>query len=82
MIGYVCPVLARLLSCSFENNSIKATILPAATECFDILSPFPGDSDVMSHVERDSSKDRNIAARLVWMAVVGISGLSIAVSSD
>ncbi len=39
--------------------------IAATTECFDIFSPFPGDNDVISQVERESSNDTNIAARSV-----------------
>ena len=43
--------------------------VPARTECFDIFSAEPGDSDVTSQMERLSSKEMKIAARLDWMAV-------------
>ena len=43
--------------------------VPARTECFDIFLAEPGDSDVTSQMERLSSKEMKIAARLDWMAV-------------
>jgi hypothetical protein len=37
--------------------------------CFDIFSPPPGDSDVISQVDRLSSNETKIAPRSVRMAV-------------
>jgi len=37
--------------------------IAARTECFDIFSPPPGDSDVISQVERLSSNEMKIAPR-------------------
>ncbi len=37
--------------------------IPARTECFDIFSPEAGDSDVISQMERLSSKETKLAAR-------------------
>jgi hypothetical protein len=34
----------------------------------DILSPLPGDNEVISQVERDSSRDTKMAARLTSIA--------------
>jgi hypothetical protein len=34
----------------------------------DIFSPEPGDKDVINQIERLSSNETKIAARLVWMA--------------
>src|ERR1019366_840088 len=48
---------------------------PAGTLCFDIFPPPPGDSEVISQVERLSSKEMKIAPRSVWMAL-GASGRS------
>jgi len=42
---------------------------PLGTECFDIFSPFPGAREVMTQVERLSSKDTKIALRSIWIAV-------------
>src|SRR5271166_3943939 len=52
-----------------EKRASSAATSPARTECFDIFSPEPGESDVISQMERLSSKEIKIAARLVWMAV-------------
>jgi hypothetical protein len=48
---------------------------PAGTLCFDIFSPPPGDSDVISQVERLSSNEMKIAPRSLRMAL-GASGRS------
>jgi hypothetical protein len=42
---------------------------PLGTECFDIFSPPPGESDVISLLERLSSNETKIAPRSVRMAV-------------
>ena len=55
-------------------------MLPAATACFDIFSPFPGSNDVISQVERESSIETKIAARFVWIVVSGFSALNISAS--
>jgi hypothetical protein len=55
---------------------------PALKECFDILSPFPGDSDVISQVERLSSSETKIAPRFVWMAIAALSVLNIGASQE
>src|SRR5277367_1713087 len=47
----------------------KPATSPARIECFDIFSPAPGDKDVISQVDRLSSKDAKIAGRSVWIAV-------------
>src|SRR4029077_3729778 len=44
---------------------------PPGTECFDIFSPPPGDSEVISQLERLNSNETKIAPRLVWIAVNG-----------
>jgi hypothetical protein len=43
----------------------SAATSPARTECFDIFCPKPGDSDVISQIERLSSKEMKMAARSV-----------------
>ena len=43
--------------------------VPPGTECLDILSPPPGNSDVTSQVDRLSSSDTKIASRFVQMVV-------------
>jgi len=42
---------------------------PAGTLCFDIFSLPPGNSDVISQVERLSSNETKIAPRLLRMAL-------------
>src|SRR3954454_8418657 len=42
---------------------------PLRTECFDIFSPPPGAREVMTQVERLSSRDTKIALRSVRIAV-------------
>src|ERR1700737_4553466 len=51
---------------------------PAGTLYFDIFSPPPGDSDVISHVDLLSSNEMNIAPRSLRIAF-GASGRSAAV---
>src|ERR1019366_3727353 len=69
IIGKRCPIRARAFSRSCAKRpSSPATSLPR-TECFDIFSPPPGDSDVISQVERLSSNETKIAPRLVRIAV-------------
>ena len=72
-IGNDIPILTLALRFSSAKRSSSAETSPAGTECLDILSPAPGESDVTIQVERLSSKDTKIAARLVWMAA-GPSG--------
>ena len=68
-IGKAFPVRSDAFRFSSEKRASSAATSPARTECFDIFSPEPGDSDVISQTERLSSKEMKIAARLVWMAV-------------
>ena len=63
-IGQSFLVLARHLSRSFESRPNNPATSPALKECFDILSPFPGDSDVISRIERLSSSETKTALRL------------------
>lgn len=46
----------------------SAGMSPPPTTNLDIFSPVPGDSDVTSHFERDSSNETKIAARSVRTA--------------
>jgi hypothetical protein len=48
---------------------------PAGTLCFDIFSPLPDDSEVISQIERLSSNETKIAPRSLRMAL-GASGRS------
>ena len=61
----------------FRCFRARRTEYPAA--CFDIFSPPPGDSEVISHFERLSSKETKIAPRSVRIAV-SVSGRSFAAS--
>src|SRR5208283_96053 len=68
-IGKDLPVRSDAFRFNSEKRASSAATSPARTECFDIFSPEPGESDVISQMERLSSKEIKIAARLVWMAV-------------
>jgi hypothetical protein len=68
-IGKDFPVRSDAFRFSSETRASNAATSPARTECFDIFSAEPGDSDVINQMERLSSKEMKIAARLVWMAV-------------
>src|SRR5271165_3323545 len=68
-IGKDFLVRANAFCFNSENRASNAATSPARTECFDIFSPEPGDSDVISQIERLSSKEMKIAARSVWIAV-------------
>src|SRR5277367_1079949 len=80
-IGKDFLVRANAFCFNSENRASNPATSPARTECFDIFSPEPGDSDVMSQIERLSSRETKIAARLDWMAV-GASGRSATVGMD
>ena len=69
MIGKDFPVWANAFLSSSEKRVRSAAVFPADTLCFDIFSPPPGDTDVMSQIERLSSKETKIAPRLVRIAV-------------
>src|SRR6266853_861311 len=73
--GKTFPVLARVFSRSRAKRSSNPATSPPRTTCFDIFSPPPGDSDVISHVDRLSSNETKIAPRSVRIAV-GASGRS------
>jgi hypothetical protein len=68
--GKTLPVLARFREVAPSLSSPATS--PPRTTCFDIFSP-PGDSDVISHVDRLSSNETKIAPRSVRIAV-GASG--------
>src|SRR5271165_2305870 len=63
------PVRSDAFRFRSETRASSAATSPACTECFDIFPAKPGDSDVINQMERLSSKEMKIAARLVWMAV-------------
>ena len=67
--GKAFPVLARAFSRSRAKRSSSPATSPPRTTCFDIFSPPPGDSDVISHVDRLSSNETKIAPRSVRIAV-------------
>ena len=59
--GFSGPL--RRLPLELRKRASSAATSPARTECFDIFSPEAGDSDVMSQMERLSSKETKLAAR-------------------
>src|SRR5271166_6219589 len=68
-IGKDLPVRSDAFRFNSEKRASSAATSPARTECFDIFSPEPGESDVISQMERLSSKEIKIAARLVRRVV-------------
>ena len=62
-IGKDSPVRSDAFRLSSEKRASSAATSQARTECFDIFSPEPGDSDVISQMERLSSKETKLAAR-------------------
>src|ERR1035437_952583 len=74
--GTTFPVLARVVSRSCAKRSNSPATSPLRTVCFDIFSPPPGDSDVISQVDRLSSNETKIAPRSVRIAV-GAWGRSV-----
>src|SRR3984893_7085433 len=76
MIGTTCPVRTCTLSLSAQNRAHSPATSPLRTVCFDIVSPPPGDSDVISQVDRLSSNETKIAPRAVRIAV-GAWGRSV-----
>ena len=67
--GGNCFVRARTRSWSDRSRARRSPISPAGTECFDIFSRVPGDSEVTSHVVRLNSKETKIARRSVRIEV-------------
>src|ERR671913_499299 len=68
MMGKTCPVRARAFSLSWDKRARRAAMSPLGTACFDIFSPPPGAREVMTQVERLSSRDTKIALRSVRTA--------------
>src|SRR3954467_12248425 len=68
MMGKTCPVRTRAFSLSWDKRARRAPMSPLRTECFDIFSPPPGAREVMTQVERLSSRDTKIALRSVRTA--------------
>src|SRR5260370_41581430 len=75
MTGKVFPVRACAFALSLANCSRSPVISPLRTECLDIFSPPPGDSEVTSQVERDSSIDTKIAPRALQTTLGAIAQL-------
>src|SRR5271157_4383012 len=69
MIGNDLPVRANAFCLISEKRASNAPMSPAGTLCFDIFSLLPGDSDVISQVERLSSIETKIAPRSLRMAL-------------
>jgi hypothetical protein len=69
MIGKSFPVRRRAFSLISAHRASSPAISPPRTAYVDIFSPAPGDSDVISQVERLSANDAKIASRSVRMAV-------------
>src|SRR4051794_19648861 len=65
MIGKTRPVRVRAFSLSWAKRARRAAMSPLRTECFDIFSPPPGESEVTTQVERLSSRNTKIALRSV-----------------
>src|ERR1700693_6232309 len=61
MIGNDLSVLINAFCPSSEKRASSAPMSPAGRVCLDIFSPPPGDSDVISQVERLSSIETKIA---------------------
>src|SRR5271169_1241265 len=79
--GKTFPVLARAFSRSRAKRSSSSATSPPRTTCFDIFSPPPGDSEVISHVDPLSSNETKIAPRSVRIAVGGRSATVCMVAS-
>ena len=68
LMGKTRPVRARAFSVSWDKRARRAAMSPLRTACFDIFSPLPGAREVMTQVERLSSRDTKIALRSVRIA--------------
>src|SRR6516162_3653177 len=68
MIGKSFLLRRRAFSLSSKSRLSTPAMSPPGTACFDIFSPAPGDSEVISQVERLSSNDTKIAPRSVRIA--------------
>src|SRR3974390_2777164 len=69
------PVRVNAFSLNSEKRASNADMSPFGVLCFDIFPPPPGESEVISHVERLSSKEMKIAPISVRIAL-GASGRS------
>src|SRR6516164_2596673 len=68
MIGKSFLPPRRAFSLSSKSRLSTPAMSPPGTACLDIFSPAPGDSEVISQVERLSSNDTKIAPRSVRIA--------------
>src|SRR3954453_6096501 len=68
MMGKTCPVRTRAFSLSWDKRAKRGAMSPLGTACLDIFSPPPGAREVMTQVERLSSRDTKIALRSVRIA--------------
>src|ERR1700726_3900494 len=75
MIGHNFPVRANAFCLRTEKRVSSVEMAPAATLCFDIFPPPPGDSEVITQVDRLSSIETKIAPRSLRIAL-GASGRS------
>jgi hypothetical protein len=75
-IGKRRPVRDRAFSLRYENLvSSPAKSLPRTT-CFDIFSPLPGGSEVISQFDRLNSNEMKIAPRSVrWRSPIQVGQL-------
>src|SRR4051795_9040239 len=74
MIGKLLPVRACAFACSLVKWLKSPATSPLGTECFDIFSPLPGDTEVITQLERDSSREMKIAAKVTSMAARATPG--------
>src|ERR1035438_696132 len=74
-IGNKFPVRAEAFCLRLEKRVSSGQISAAGTLCFDIFSPPPGDSEVITQLERLSSMESKIAPRSLRIAL-GASGRS------
>src|ERR1700733_13915972 len=63
------PVRATAFRLRSSKRARSPAASPARTLCLDIFSPAPGDSEVISQVERLSSNEMKIAPNCVRIAV-------------
>src|ERR1700676_5713515 len=81
MMGNVFPLPANPFCLRTEKRVSSVQTSPPGTECFDIFSPPPGDSEVISQLERLNSNETKIAPSSVWIAVNGSDLSAFMVSS-
>src|ERR1700692_2076144 len=75
-IGNNFSVRAKAFCLRTEKRVSSAQISPAGTLCCDIFSPLPGDSEVITQLERLSSIETKTAPRSLRIAL-GASGRSL-----